>query len=334
MIEAYGPGPEPLPIVVATRGGIWDTPHDFRTGGLEFDSGCGPFQIELDVSNTAIANDAERARQDGCIAFARGKNDYLSCCPCETYPAVRDHWLGRVNRILQTGVDGIDVRVSAHGSLTDEPLEYGFNDLIVDEYRRRYKSDISMTNQDLQRLAALRGGHYTAFLREASKRVRASGRKMQVHIHTEAFRPNPCHGQLMGFPANIDFDWKRWLNETLVDSVTLRTSWFEAGEDGDRSHPQRGVLSQALRDPVVKEALELANKLRLPVYLNRYVKRSSSTEEYVSDLEATFHDLRFSGFDVYETYDIARPSPDGSHLNLVRDWSSRIRAEAQKLEIL
>ena len=70
-----------------------------------------------------------------------------------------------------------------------------------------------------------------------SRRVRARGKRMQVHVHTEAFRSDPCHGQLMGFPDNIRFDWQTWLNQRLVDGITLRTSWFEAMEEPFRPAP-------------------------------------------------------------------------------------------------
>ena len=53
MVEAYGSGPEALPIVVASRSAIWICPRDFRTGGLEFDSGYGPFEVELDADNAS-----------------------------------------------------------------------------------------------------------------------------------------------------------------------------------------------------------------------------------------------------------------------------------------
>ena len=91
---------------------------------------------------------------------------------------------------------------------------------------------------------------------------------MQVHLPTEAFRRDPCPGQLMGFPANIQFDWKTWLKEGLVDGITLRTSWFEALEDPP-GQVHRCRLPRALADPVVEEALNLTQELGLPVYLNR-----------------------------------------------------------------
>jgi hypothetical protein len=334
MLEVYGPGPEPLPIVVANRSAIWDTPRSFLTGGLEFDSGYGPFQVQLDIDNNSRGGSDWWRPQGGCIAFARGKNEYLPCAPCEVYPEVTKLWMGWIDRLIESGVDGVDLRISSHGTLTDEPFEYGFNDPIIEEYSRRHASNIFSDDSEADHLAHLRGRHYTSFLTAASKRLRNAGKKMQVHIHTEAFGSNPCHGQLMGIPANIRFDWKNWLKDGLVDGVTLRTSWFEAMEDPFQSAPKRSCLSHALADPLVGEALQLSNALGLPVYLNRYVSRAVGIKEYVTDLERIFHDERFAGFDIYELAYLARPSPDGSRLEAVGDRIDYIKAKAKELGIL
>ena len=334
MLEAYGPGPEPLPIVVATRSAIVrDSPRDFRSCGLAFDSGLGPLQVDLDVDNASTKEGHWWTRfvSGGAIAFAKGKNEYLVAA-CEAYPEVRKLWSGWVDRLIEAGVDGIDLRVSAHGTYTDEPHAYGFNEPVLEEYRQRFGSDPLENNADLRRLAQIRGEHYTSFLRETSRRLRQAGKKMQVHLHTEAFRPDPCPGQLMGFPANIHFDWKTWLNEGLVDGITLRTSWFEALEDPP-GQVHRCRLPMALADPVVEEALNLTQELGLPVYLNRYIKLPVGIEEYVSDLESVFHDDRFAGFDVYEVAHVVRATPDGSKLVPVENRPDLIRAKAGQLQL-
>ena len=334
MIEAYGPGPDPLPIVIATRSAMWIRPRDFRTGGLEFDSGMGPFPVQLDTNNASTEGTMfgivtkSKWNWGGCIAFARGRNDTLACTPCALYPEVEKLWMGWVDRLLEAGVDGVDVRVSAHGSLTDEPLEYGFNAPLLEEFRERYGTEIGSTDGDLARLARLRGRHYTRFIREASQRIRSAGKKFQVHVHAEAFGPDPCHGQLMGFPANLEFDWRTWLLQGLADGITLRTTWFEAPE------ADRGLLHNALDDSVVDEALALCNRNGIPVYLNRYLKRTNSMQEYVSDLEQIYHDPRFAGFDVYEYAHLSRPNPAGTRIVPVEDRMERIRSTAKRLGIL
>lgn len=344
MIEVYGKGSEPLPIVVASLSGNWERPRDLRTGGLEFDNGLGYYPVPLDVgpsdSEVMIShktNEHGHGRRlfkldfGGCIAFARGKNEYLPCTPSEVYPEVRKLWAGWIDRMMEAGVDGIDLRISAHGSHVDEPFEYGFNEPILEEYATRYGSDPLKDEDAIEKIAAIRGDHYTDFVRETSEKVRGAGKKMQVHVHTEAFRRDPCQGQIMGFPANVDFQWRRWLTDGLLDGITLRTSWYEAIEDPMDAEPDKSRLSNALEDSVVVEALDLCNELDVPAYLNRYVGRAVRTDEYVSDLEAIYNDERFSGFDVYEFVFHDRANVEGTEIRVHGDTRGRLTAKAKEL---
>ncbi len=340
MIEANGADGEPLPIVVATRSGMGHTTRNFRDEGLDFDNGFGPQQFFLDVENGAELPHKDRGnwwRQTstgGAIAFARGVNEYIPATPCEVYPEVRELWDGWVDRILDAGVDGLDIRVSHHGSLVNEPYEYGFNEPVIEEFVKRHGYQPTDSEEDMSLLSKLRGEHFTDFIQDTSTKVRAKGKKMQVHLHTEAFRDDACHGQMMGFPANIYFDWKRWLNDGMVDGITLRTSWFEALESPSEDQAFRARLSYRLDDPVVEDALETAKNLGIPAYLNRYVDRAIGIDEYVEDLETTFHDDRFAGFDVYEFAHLARPVPDGSKLEEYRGRIGIITEKARELGLV
>ena len=88
-----------------------------------------------------------------------------------------------------------------------------------------------------------------------------------------------------GIPPHLDFQWRTWLREGLIDGITLRTSWFEGWEDASESSTLRSRLSTALADPVVEESLSLAQEMDVPVYLNRYLNRFVGLEEYLSDIE-------------------------------------------------
>ena len=213
--------------------------------------------------------------------------------------------------MLDTGVDGVDLRITAHGCMTDEPEVYGWNPPVMAAYRERFGDGPI----ELSKLATVRGDFYTQFVREVSKMVRERGKKLQLHLHAEAFRPDPVFGQQNGVPANIEFQWRRWLDEGLADSVYLRTSWFEGAEDplGVKS-TQRSRLKRMLADPVAHEMLAVAAKHRLPVILNRYIGRAAGLDEYLDDLELTARDGRFAGFDVYEFFDLAQSDPVHSGL--------------------
>ena len=333
MIEAFGDDSSPLPIEVATLSTVWNGPRDFRTGGLEFDSGFGTLAVTLDTNNQKQegVDEWESHQRGGVIAFARGKNDYLPSTPCEIYPGVRKLWAGWVDRILDTGVDGIDIRISHHGSIVDEPLAYGFNEPILAEFSQRFGAEPSHSYEDIRRLATIRGDHYTNFFRETSRKTRERGKKMQFHLHTEAFHSKPVHGQVIGFPPNIFFDWKLWIDEGLADGITFRTSWFEGWEDPPQGEPNRQQLTRSLGDPVAREALKYANQAEVPVYLNRYISRAVGNDEYVADLDKVYRDPRFSGFDIYEWASLAHSNPDGTLLEPILDGIQKIRSQTHEL---
>ena len=337
MIEAYGENSDtPLPVVVASRGAFWSGPRDLQENSPDFDSGLGLFQITLDMDNASERRGQfwNRLAAGGLVAFAQGKNEYLPGMASEVYPEVNRLWDGWVDRVLETGVDGIDIRVSSHGSLVDEPWEYGFDEPIVGAYRTKYGTAPWESADDLARFARLRGEYFTSFIRRTSNRARSMGKMMQAHIHTEAFRPDVVHGQIMGFPPNTHFAWQQWMSDGLLDGITFRTSWFEALEDQPGTPPVRSKLTNALQDSVAAEALELANDLGIPAYMNRYIDRAVGIDEYLSDMEFALNDERFAGFDLYETSNFILPTTDGSRLESYEGRVEMLQAKVKELGLL
>lgn len=336
MVEAIGVDGVAMPIVVATRTAMGRSPRDFHTQGLEFDSGFGPQLTTLDVATDPDPGFVDpgmwwhKIHTGGVVAFARGKNEYLPATPCEMYREVRTLWDDWVDYLVASGVDGIDIRVSHHGSLVDEPQEYGFNQPVIDAYEKTH-GVVPSAPDDMARLAGLRGRHFTDFVRDTSRRVRSTGVKLQAHLHTEAFRPAPCHGQMMGIPPNIDFEWATWLAEGLLDGVTLRSSWFEGLEDPVPGRSELGSLDTVFEDPVVLDVLERCATARVPVYLNRYIDRAVGIDDYLADFERSVRDPRIDGFDVYEAAHILRPVADGSALE---EYEDRMRLLAEKADEL
>jgi hypothetical protein len=330
MVEAIGADGERLPIVVATRSAAASSTRDFRIDGLEFDTGYGPFVIDLDVDNGAPTT-TWSTPQGGCVALAVGRNETLPGAPCESEPEVQRIWLAWIGRLIRAGVDGVDIRVSAHGTLTDEPAAYGFNASGIEAYRARFGREPD-GDADLEGLAEVRGTAYTLFLRAARQALRRAGLPMQVHLHTEAFRADPPHGALMGIPANLRFDWRGWLAEGLVDGATLRTSWYE-GMGPDEEAP----LAELLVDPVVVETIEASVNAGVPLYMNRYVmaggdiRTGDRVERYLDDLSVAVRDPHLAGFDVYEVSVYLQPSADGQTIEPIGDFAERLRAKVASL---
>jgi hypothetical protein len=345
MVETIGDDGQPLECILATHAALWIKPRDFRTYGLEFDMGYGHLPVALDEPWTATQGDlwTHFAGEDefegeaifghgeagGFVGIARGKNQFLPAAPCEAYPEIRALWLGWVRAMLDAGVDGVDLRISAHGCLSDEPEAYGWNPPVLAAYNERFGPGPG----DPAGIAAVRGDFYTEFLREASALVRARGKKLQVHLHAEAFRPKPVFGQQHGIPSNIEFQWRRWLEEELVDEVYLRTSWFEAAEDPlGAETTTRSRLTRALADPVVEEMLAVAARKNLPVTLNRYIGRAARLAEYLDDITLALRDGRFAGFDVYEHFDIAQADATKAGLTERQGRVSGLRARWRDLK--
>ncbi|MSP13009.1 MAG: hypothetical protein EXR62_08625 [Chloroflexi bacterium] len=327
MLEVYGPDGL-LPVTVATGYTTWYGPCDFRTSGLQYDTGLGSMPFTLDVDNHPVLDDHfPYLKSQGYIAFARGRNQYLPNAPCEAYPEVQQLWLDWVDESLQAGVDGIDFRISGHSTLTDWPTDYGFNQVILDAYRQRYHEDpgAACENVDLVKLAQLRGETYSNFLREARSHISQAGKPMYIHLHTEAFRENIPPGAIMGFPANMQFDWQGWLQEGLVDGITLRTSWFEACEaEGDRrGKSRRGLLPDVLADPVITDAIQTVTQFDLPIYLTRYID-ASTPEFYPAEIDLAYSDGRFNGFDLYEGMYLCQPDSQG-HVKPAPQWTIPIK---------
>jgi hypothetical protein len=268
LFVAFDEHNEDIPGVFATGGGVWEADRvDFRNWGLIFDMGFGRSLVHLDISNTS-------GRQ-GIIAFMRGRNEYLPGALCETEPLVCDFWLSCISEMLNAGVDGIDFRVENHGTHTDYYDDYGFNDVVVQECARRGQTDN-------ETIAKVRGDAYTNFLRQAKHLIKSNGKRMRINLNIDWFRPNPPSARRLAYPANIYYDWKRWIDDGLIDEGILRM--FQLPFD------------TVFNDSVSAEMIASCKEKGIPLTVNRYVNPN-----YPAEFKRVRQDGRFSGFILYET---------------------------------
>ncbi len=300
LMTVFDTNGEPMPGVYATGTQIWFPQwENFRTGGLTFDTGRGPELTTLDLPNQQSPETSKRQssrnyylfeKPAGFIAYARGVNEYMPGALCETEPRVQDYWLSCLGEMLDAGVDGVDFRVENHSTHTDSPNDYGFNQVVLDRIpvsSKAFKADI----------ARVRGDAYTEFLRSASRMIRERGRRMRVNLNVAWFRApeERIHARRLAFPGLIDFQWRRWIEEGLVDDATLRVY----------AKPFDSIFGE---DPVAQEMISICNDRNIPVHVNRYVHGSPNL---LDEYQRVIRDGRFSGFVLYEVWSYAHPDVDG-----------------------
>lgn len=264
-----------IPGVFANGGAIaFMNLNNFRSGGLMFDHGRGATVVRLDASN--------QDGRSGLIAYTRGRNEYLAGALCETEPAVQRFWLTCLEDMLQAGVDGIDFRDENHSTHTDHPDEYGFNEVVL-------KHAAMLPGRLVENVARVRGDAYTEFLAACSRRLRAAGVKMRYNLQLDYLRPSPPVDRFLAYPRNVEFQWRRWLEDDLFDSVIARTFAL----------PHSSLYD----DQLALEIIEAFRAKGKPITVNRYIGARHAGENLLAELKRVRDDGRFAGFIFYEVYD-------------------------------
>lgn len=213
------------------QNGTWGIPEEFRLppayGESLLQSG---FKFEIAGSSPLRAFDGD-GPVDGYVAAVRGHLEALDTLQ-PLYPEVRAYWMSQVIALVKSGIDGMDFRVDNHAAWVSEPLAYGFDPPVIEAYRRRYGVDIRTEPFDVQKWKAVQGDAYTDFLREARAYTRQQGVKMQVHVNALMGNVVPSW-EINNVPANIEWQWQRWIREDLADSVLLKLlPWWWGAQAG------------------------------------------------------------------------------------------------------
>ncbi len=271
LLTAFDDKGRKISGVIATGNSVWLTNFvDFRNGGLMFDYGWGARSITLDKPNTS--------GRSGFIAFTAGRNKYLPGALCETEPKVQIFWLSCVEEMIAAGVDGVDFREESHSTHTDFPEEYGFNPIVLKRCR-------GLDGSLLENIARVRGEAYTDFLRKCKHLLSARGKRMRYNLQLDFFRPDPPTIRLPAYPANIYFDWQRWVDEGLMDEAILRFFHFP--------------FSAVFEDGIAQEMMAACEQRKIPICVNRYIGTGGTN--LLAEVDRVAKDGRFSGFIFYET---------------------------------
>jgi hypothetical protein len=258
-----------IPGVFASGGAIWmGSMVDFRKGGLMFDYGFGASPVTLDRPNAS--------GKQGFVAFTAGRNEYLPGALCETEPKVQKFWLSCLDEMIAAGVDGVDFREENHSTHTDFPEEYGYNPIVL-------KRCEGLAGNLEDNVARVRGEAYTDFLRQCKQRLSASGKRMRYNLQLDFLRPDPPACRLLAYPANLRFEWRRWLEEGLMDEANIRFYQLP--------------FSAVFDDKIAQEIIAVCRQRGIPMCVNRYLHN----ETLPAEVQRVKNDGRFAGFIFYET---------------------------------
>lgn len=280
MMRVYDKNGRELIGVYSNGSAIYNAHRvDFRNWGVMFDHGYGCKTSALDNSNTN--------GNDGFVAFARGRSEYLDGALCETEPGVQEFWLDCVKAMLDAGVDGVDFRIENHSTHTDFPGDYGYNQVVLDNL-----SDPS--HPDIEEIARVRGDAYTGFLRKSKELLASNGKQMRTNFQMDVLRPVAPRNRQLAYPANMEFQWERWIDEGLLDEAIFR--FYALG------------FEEVLHEEIGQRVIQRCQEHGLPIIFNRYVNQGDAVEEF----KQIQKDDRFGGFILYEVYDFVSYEADGT----------------------
>ncbi len=166
------------------------------------------------------------------IAIARGKVETFPGGLCEAYEEVREYWLSYVETLAKGGFDGVVIRLQSHSSMVADYKNYGFNEPIMEEYKKLYGQaayntitdpNHTVTDEEYLRIMKIRGDYFTLFLDDAAEVCHKYGTKFSVMLRESYVDPQVSHH--MNEPSHwtmpkIVLDWKHCVD--ISDEVTIK----------------------------------------------------------------------------------------------------------------
>lgn len=159
--------------------------------------------------------------------FTRSHPEYVVCdregqkrqwgVPCLAYPEVRNHYREHYLKLLDGySFDGLFLCLRSQSRPAVFADQYGFNEPIVQEYRRRYGVGILKEDFDLPQWRDLMGEYLTLFLSEI---------RQSLNERNLGFSMGVPRGDIIGPPmGNGTLDWRSWVERDLLDSLVINQS--------------------------------------------------------------------------------------------------------------
>ncbi|MEA3478912.1 MAG: HEAT repeat domain-containing protein, partial [Bacteroidota bacterium] len=173
----------------------------------------------------AGAEDLLRIKYPDCVPVnkygSRRQDNLIEFCHSAAREALVKRYTGF---LVENGYDGIIFYTYAEDLCLRYMDEYGYNQPIVEEYKRRYGKDILTEVFDKEAWARVRGDYVTLFLRELKESLAVHDKKLAVCIDPK----HPYLPQTHGGPDNphtttgrIYLDWERWADQGIVDELAV-----------------------------------------------------------------------------------------------------------------
>lgn len=154
-------------------------------------------------------------RQCGPIAFC--------------YPEARSYLVNLLKDFLiSKDYDGVSFYTYTENYDIRYQDEFGYNEPIVQEFKRRHRVDIRTQPFDKQAWARLQGEYVTQFFRELKSELSPQGKRVAVWLNQDdPNKPNYWSASPLTITAgNIHMDWQQWVNEGIVDELMM--NWLFA----------------------------------------------------------------------------------------------------------
>ena len=283
MIRAYNAQGEQIPTTVGAyvrcKTDQYEIPEDFIWGDERTISGTDVnslkyFQswgFDFDYCATGV-NHSVKFNTAYVYGFARGHFRYAKGTPCELYPEVREAWLAEVESYLMMGYDGVEIRLQNHSFMISDFAYYGFNEPIIEEYKRRYGEDPTLSDtvskETAYRIAVIRGDSFMEFMKEASELVHNAGKIFGFQMRSGMLDPemdevldttyHECFDNSQ--PKIVISDWKQAVD--LCDTITIKQCY---------ANEYSAALNRRLT--------EYASQKGIPVWVSAYTQQVT----YVDD---------------------------------------------------
>jgi len=281
LVEATDAAGRVSPVTLATDG-----PRDFCGDGFFF------WKERCRWFNSTDPLFEEREWNVGYLAMTFQHAPRMVALPEVCCEAAQGVWMGWIDRILDAGADGVNLRTLCHHNGIESVLKYSCGPHALNLFRERHGREFRGEPDDYVLLRRLRGDAFTSFIGAASRRVRERGKIFSIQFESGCEVP-PSYETRMQF----EFQWERMIRDRMVDEISVR--WLTI------YHPW-----------VQQKVLPLATSCGIPIHAisrNLHGAGARNLPRTLPQWASDARGLGYAGCNLYELRDLMEPA--GSELS-------------------